>query len=223
MGGLFTEPAATAPTGSEIPPGWEQPIDSISSYQLEVFRCGRVSIGPYERPVTGMTEVHNKITVPPQCVEFKPDILGVYVMVALWLDDQEVADYLHRTYGMPVRVAQFDYVDDATAQQRRWSWSTGDSPASEMGMPFVADDSFESADTTRMVWHNGTAVSMWDTADVQRNENFVYLLAVYGVLREPMLHARADGEPVVGRGESSTGEKTQAIYRFRDLECKEPL
>ena len=223
MGGLFTEPAPAAPTGSEVPPGWEQPIDTISSYQLIVFRCGRVSIGPYERPVTGMTEAHNKITVPQQCIDFNSDLNDIYVLAALWIDDAEIAAHLRTHYGMPVRVATFNYEDESVSSgQRSWTWATESFPASEMNLPFVDGTGNAAEWTSRLVWHNGTGVSVWDKKESSVGDNLPQALGVYGVLHEPMLHARMDGEPVAGRGGTFIGDLSGAIYRFGDLECKKP-
>ena len=225
LGSLFTGPAATAPTGSEVPPGWAQTTGDISSMQINTFHCNRVSIGPFERPVTGMTESHNKITVPPQCIAFNPDIIDVDVLVALWVDDAQVAGYLHSTYGMPVRIAKFDYAADTTTpvEQRTWSWSSDNSTPSRLTMPFVPGSNTPGSFTLRMMWHNGTAVSALDYSEVSTVQNNVDALASYGLLQPPMLYARTAPFPYVGRADTWTGDITGTIYRFGDLECKKPL
>ena len=185
-------------------------------------------MGSFERgPVTMLVEGHDQVEFPQKCITFKDGIDIIDVLVALWLDDQDIADYLTATYGIPTRVATFAPVreDVGGVPREGWTWSAEGGEPSELLFATQEADNGHAESVWRYMWHNGTAVSALDfSRSAQFTGDNPAGLATHGTLKAPMLFAQSGTEAYAGRGGlfiDASAEGT--IYQFSDLRCEKPL
>ena len=231
--GVFTYwPARTGPAGSEVPPSWEDtPATSpgaTSHYSLQLNRCERVSIGPFERgPVTFLVEGHDQADFPADCITSDGHLNGVSVLAAVWVDDEAIADWLSDRYGVPTHVASFQPINETTAGVRDigWRWSVEGQAESVLHFPLVSEEHPRIQPTYRWLFHNGTSVTAMDWSDDYHPfTDFSLGVHMYGTLESPTVYARMGVTPFVGRGDAAEdGAFSVDFKRFGDLECKEPL
>lgn len=218
-------PNALSLEGGETPPGWEAGPAEADRYQVSLNECQRVSIGRFERgPVRVLVETRRAVSPPAACLDFSPDYGTMKVLISLWVDDPDLANYLATTYHLPVRIGQFslEVTDQGGNEVQQWTWSNGSNPASQATAAHVGPAD-PAPSVARHVWHNGTAVSFLDLTYGYSLPDAPVPLA-QGTLAPPMRLAE--------RGVSAFTAATSVwkhadlhgpFYRFGDLECKQLL
>lgn len=195
-------------------------------YQFMVNTCQRVSVGGFERgPVSFMLEQHWGVDPPDSCRDFNPGFDQAAVLLALWVDDPEVATYLRAEYHLPVEVGQVheEVMPQDDMEIQTWTWQTEGAEQSTLVVVHPGGSEGKAAPTNRLIWHNGTGVSFLDlTSDRDLPQAFVP--TAHGVLAPPMRYAQSGPTPFTGLTSTwKTSDHFGPFYRFGDLECKQPL
>lgn len=211
--------------GGQRPPGWEPDSQEDQRYHFSINRCERVSVGPYERgPVHFLYEAHGGIEPPQTCAEFGGQPDDVKVLLGLWVDDPEVAAYLRATYAMPVVDATMHLeVSDQSGQEiHTWSWSSGPDVSTMVGMHVEGDPGTPDY-VDRLVWHNGTAVTMLDLRS-DKSLSYNSPPVIGGILAPPMAYGQGISRPYSGLASVwPTSDYSGPIMSFGDLVCEQPL
>lgn len=224
--GVMLWPATTEPSGSEVPPGWGTPVSDSRGYWLEVYQCQRLKVGPFERPVTILTESHDNANFPQQCIGFDKDLDRIEILVALWVNDTAVADYLTNVEGIPTHYATFQAVNDTTlpVPQPGWTWKVPGMNASSLYLPYAHGDYPVSHYDARLMYHNETTVSALDLFQASRiTSDQTYHGHIYGIMEAPTLEAQGGYHEFAGTGDVWVDGYLEAkIQHFKDMQCKEP-
>lgn len=226
MGFLQLWPANTGATGNEVPPGWEHTLNEATSYYLRIHVCERVSAGPFERgPVTLLSESHSQADFPSECISYGDEIDDIAILVAIWVDDAEIASWLTKELGVKTHVATFRQVDEEAGGivQKGWAWKVEDKDESSFHLPYVPADNPPAHFTNRLMYLQGDSVSALDWTDDRHFISDLYLHGMYGVAEEPLLHANGAKALVGWGGIWDNGTITTSLQRFGDLECTKPL
>lgn len=208
-----------------VPAGWE-PRQDVTNVDLGVLRCQRISTGPFERgPISLALNYHNAAEFPDQCQQGDFGVLRV--LHGLWVNDTEVAAWLHQAYGMPAFSAVFSYTENVVLGDTTKTWQiTPDGAAtSEIVMDDPEQENLGSAlSVTRLFWPNAIGgVSYYNFADDHTIDNVAspargrlaspFLNNIFGV--EDFVSARA----AIYRDVGISGP----IVQFKDTQCAEPL
>lgn len=215
------------PSPGSPPPGW-QPADPsalITGIEVHGIRCNRVSVGPFERPLQLVLEMHTNVTYPESCLEGADPFAVPAVLQSLWVDDPTVAQYFALTFGMPVHAATFTPMDTGAQGVAAYSVSWGESgqPASMMT---TLDDTADVSGALlpyRLAWAIGNQVRFLDLT-TSMDSPLMNQRASAGQFQEPMLLAAVDGGNYAGSGSWYTNYQAAAtVHLFGDLFCKDPL
>lgn len=208
------------------PPGWESDLPDNSMYIFLVNLCERVSIGPFERgPATFIMEMHWGNEPPEACQQFEPSYEQAATLLSIWVDDPDIAGLLRDELQMPVVLGT---VASSTASQndvelQTWTWQAEGQDASSLVVGHPGGSETRGNPVDRIAWHNGTGVQFMDLAQ----EKLLPDKAVptgQGTLAPPMRYASQDATPFAGLASVwKDGDFYGPIYRFGDLECKQPL
>lgn len=224
----FVWPANLAPTGDEVPPGWEAGGGTTSNYHVMLAHCGRVAVGPFERgPIDFLLEIHDRVNPPDPCLNYNGDTYSALVMHSIWFNDQEVADYAKTQLAMPAHFGAFTFnsTDAPDFSVFKWTWQEPNGPISELTYSRADGPTGHSTPVDRVFWRDGKAASFmdWQMDDTQPLANSD---TAVGWLRSPMLYAQSGNEfyssslaTLIDPGGAYTG----TIHRFGDLQCKQPL
>ncbi len=210
----------------ETPPGWEPSPDQNDFYSFYLNVCQRISLGSFERgPTMMLIETHNGVNPPPACAEFNADYGEFSVLLSIWVDDPEVAQFLRDTYGLPVRLgtASVEVTEAGDESVYKWTWQNGTSGQSELTVVHPSGTTGRTPFVSRIAWHNGTGVSLLDLKqDLMLPHTF--FPTAQGTLAPPMRYAERTPGPIVGLTSVwKAGDFYGPFYRFGDLECKQPV
>lgn len=205
----------------KAPKSWEQQLifGGVGSSELvEVFACGRVSWGSFERPMTILFESHSKADVPAQC---ESESL-TWIVNSIWTSDAEFADFLETTYGVPTHVTAFSFAFENSTQRSSiaWKWNTEGSESSltvEAALP--EPQASPLTISYRYAWDSGNGVTIVDvnvTAQVPTSPEQV----AHGNLYHPMMHESGGTDLFLGQGDYFSSLNSLAkITEFGDYVC----
>lgn len=230
--GMWTRsywPGTTGP--GEAPPGWAASLEDpfiVSVVELSVMECERVSWGAFERKATLLFEIHNKFSVPEAC---DSDTQLTSILNSLWVSDPELADYLARTYRLPVVHGTFTFglQPDSIPMAATWTWKGDATDPSEVTIHYVGGTLNDVMFRERYFWENGRGISYMDVnATGQTHQEITTFTGpnrlATGTMNEPMLNAQGGPEYRSVAGHYLVNQDgTGRLREFGDLGCKEPL
>jgi hypothetical protein len=197
-----------------------------TDHHVTVLECQRISVGRFERgPIHFLIEEHDKIAIPQACLDYEPEYDDFRVLRRLWLDDAELVQYLSESLGLPTLLGQFAFTRTPTdsVHGRTWTWKEPGQPESEIIYSRLETIPGGSASTARLVWHNGSAVTLMDFTEDEKRPAVSTLNTVVR-LHPPMMHAVPEAEVYTGvYSLVDSGDYSGQIYRFGDLKCERPL
>ena len=215
----------TQVTPGSVPPGWERdPTDPESYVIMSGYECDRVHVGPYERgPVRMVWDVTGNGNVPDSCFEKSGGNPVEAVVNIILFDDEQIANYLHQSYGMPTGVAEIhvSQMPVGALVLRQWSWGVKGQSQSNLT---VADDGSVAPRNWPDVlfWPHSQGVGKL-VISYQRNAEAYTERMGYGTLQPPMLLAQLPGGAFAG---SATYFPSMAgmgnVTLFKDNQCKQP-
>lgn len=216
-------PSSQVPT-TNTPPGWERtdPAPTTGTGVL-VLRCEKIGVGPIERgPVTMMIDRHWNVDVPATCKQDAAAGTTFGVLAKLYVDDQEVADYLRQAFGMPTGLLTMDFAESAAGpiiqHDVRWTADGG----AESHLTLVQDStSVNHAQAYRTYWTVGERLVRWQL-DLKLDGPDYANRPGRGTVAAPMLMAQVS-ETFVGVADwfpSITGPSSVQFYE--DYRCEAP-
>lgn len=208
-----------------FPPGWEpEETQGIMSIDHFVHACDRISWGAFERPIHLALESINTFVPAEGCLQ--GDFTFSWLLQSFWVDDLEVYNYARQTYGMPVRLVQFNESSTPIQDTRTVDWNlTTDGVMGAVHFVDLAGESFQGPQPDRRwFWFNGRGISFVDWR-VSYKDDQITVRAANGVLPPPFLYGGADlpDEFAARSNLFEQGSVAASIQRFGDLECKKPL
>lgn len=217
----FIWPGTMAPGGH--PDGWEPEATYYATeVRLIAMECSRLSWGNLERgPIRFVVEYHNNHGVPDACrAESGP--IQYWLLNALWVDDQQVADELRAEEGLPTVFApiELDIGDVGSLLQRTASWQ---------GSTLESYQESASATTTsmgapkRLFWPNAAGGITWMDFDVEAQTPDYGDRLTRGTMQDPMLMAGVGPAYAATGGAFDDGSMGGEIARFQDLKCERPV
>ncbi len=216
---------------TESPPPVPEPWHSIKApgefeLQLRGFACERLAVGPFERPVNMIAELHSNRTTPEGCEQ--PGLItpGLpKILHKLWLDDAEVAAYLAKQHGMPVGLASMTLQpspNPLTPNQVIWKWipEAGEESRIEYGAN-------RTPPTPQQAWHSwawfpGDTVSILLMSTVELNWAARHDPITVSVIRPPMLLARPQEELPSFISQNTDASAIATITSYEDQTCGIP-
>ncbi len=223
MDSAFSFPGDTGP--GKAPGDWDQQTHAGSDVDLELYRCERVSWGPFERgPIQMVFETHNKFEIPPGCDEKPRNIM--LALVALWIDDAELAAYVNQTYGAATHFAAIQSAGGPGAAGQyhaEWSFASGGLAASTIQANDAEVLPGSSPIIERMVWSAGPKLFILNLEE-QGTNSFGNTVVTPGEMRPPTLYSEAGvGEQYAGRGSAYNSVTLSAtIDKYGDFACTKP-
>ncbi|MCA1810878.1 MAG: hypothetical protein LC623_02580 [Halobacteriales archaeon] len=153
-------------------------------------------------------------------------IVALWILHSLWVDDQDLADYLKATYDLPVIFAQFNIKQDVHngVGTQVWSWNEPGKPASQVTY-YVSDTTSSTGpvSTERMYWFNATNLSYANLRIVPLLDQ-VPLAITPGTMQPPMLYTYNGMTTYLGTGQKFDSMELSAnLKRYGDFECAQPL
>ena len=216
--------AGDAPTGPEVPPGWEPdgPRPTIV-HDTFILACSRLSLGAFERgPINVLLESHNYANIPANCLDYPPATNVGQILRGIWFDDAEVAAVLAVNWSMPVHIGVFTFSE--TTQQGvsvfEWSWmENGSDPSS---LRYGRTETIEGGGNPlprRYFWHDGISAYVLDMVMVDQ-QPLVTPPPIVGSLKPPMtpIDPYAGIFSILDPGATEAG----TFHHFKDLQCSEP-
>lgn len=212
-------PAALSP--ARPPQGWEgEPTHALF---LLGFECGRLALGPFERPVRLLVEAHTDAVVPAGCA--RGARTQDLVLHAAWLDDAEVAAFLAQAYGLPAAAAAFEAgtVGQGGALLRTWRWAAPGHASSDLRVP-DAGSQLPDFWANRLLWPRGEGLGTLTLSFDRTRASAGDLQAPLqgeGTMAEPMLMAGLPGGRFAGPTQTFPRmEADGAFSLFRDRACQ---
>jgi hypothetical protein len=223
----FIWPGDSAPAGPEVPPGWETQEMVATDHHVQVVECQRIAIGPFERgPLHFLLEAHDKATIPQACIDFRGADIGDFrILRSLWVDDEEIVQFLKDTMGIPALYGTFSFTETPAGapQGMLWNWGLPGQDTSSLAYSRVDTIPGGGTGLNRIAWHTSGAVNLLDLAEDEQRPAASTLNAV-AKLHPPMMHAVPEAEAYTGvYSLVDHGDYTADIYRFGDLQCEQPL
>ncbi|MES2155115.1 MAG: hypothetical protein V4510_08270 [bacterium] len=190
---------------------------------MSFFSCQRFHLGPFERPLNFVLELHTNATLPVTCKKGSWELFQ-YVN-GLWTDDADVVTFLATQLGLPAHMATVAVETGGVAGvsfNATWTWTPESGQTSDVSTGQILAKQAGSTDTERLAWVTAGKVSLLDLKITRAN----YLpqeIATPGHIRPPML-ASALGDPYPGIGGiAGSGDVEGHLYRFNDDQCKQPI
>lgn len=191
--------------------------------------CNRISWGPFERgPIRLLFELHDRLNPPGNCTNHDgtDGFISLWILNSLWIDDEELANYLKVTYDLPTIFAQMSVKDDLQSGigTQVWSWNEPGKPSSQV--TYYVANSVNATDvpyTDRMYWYNETTLS-YVNLRIVANVDQVNPGITPGTMQPPMLYTYNGMTSYIGTGQKFDSMELSAnLKRYGDFKCERPL
>lgn len=223
---VITNPGPITP--GERPSGWNPaPSDTTFTGQdIQAYRCNRISLGVFERgPIHLMIESHSNADFPEKCTENTEELPEFGIASHIWIDDPEVASYLHNEYGAPVVLAQFNETsqDAGPSTLHTWTWATEGGQPSTMTIPDDKESQELVGRFTRNFWANGTSGLI--QLDVPpKDYGPPHQFPGYGTMQPPTEFASDRGGNFAGSTAWNPVRAAAGTFTiYSDLQCEHPV
>lgn len=146
---------------AHVPEGWATQ-QGASRVRLQGWVCERLAWGPFERgPVRFVLETHNQQVTPVACRQ-ADRLTDLEVLQSMWIDDVDVAAYLHAE-GLPAQAAAIDVQEDEAADGvtvLQWTWGPSGMATVQLLAPDGSVPATEQA--RRLFWDDGARITSMD-------------------------------------------------------------
>jgi hypothetical protein len=168
-------------------------------------------------------ESHDGFAAPPECQKS-----GHYtfrrMITAMWLDDAEVAQYLHDKYGIQTFVMNITPTVSATPPILEWTWTTpgyADGKIQAVNLPLPSQELDEDF---RIYWYNETVLGYMEWHRESRND--IEGTPISATLPPPFLYGEVMPDSNLTTpyaGLELDHDVSATLKMFKDWECKQPL
>ena len=221
--GLWSEATAPYALIPVAPPkGWQPDSTQTVSIQLLLYKCERISIGPYSRgPVFIMLEAVSGGEPPSACQQGHPN--GNPVLNKVWLSDSDVASYMKGQFNLPAEYAEINLTLTTVGPviQQRWTFGLPGQQPSDLNETHVSPRDGTGDHGHRYFWVNQAGgITYADFNETWHTAGFDAGHTV-GIIREPLLW----GKIGIWEGEGRVFNTSVAadFAQFEDMQCKQPL
>jgi hypothetical protein len=202
-----------------VPPGWEYNDPDATLVTMFVLICDHVSLDKFERgPISMVLESHERFSAPENCR------LGHYtflnILTRILVDDAEVADAIHASYGIPTSYAQIRETETVEPLTKlvRFAWNVTGGEESWVDIGRFDNNVSDNPLVYRYAWDAGTHLGLVDM-NLDSMQTQFEPTAVYGSFKDPMLLASA-GPLVAGIGAVSDQFFPEGQIKFYEgYEC----
>lgn len=216
----------TSQVDATPPPGWEPGPTPAMQLHVEIQHCERVTVGPYSRgPHFVLIERHGGFMAPASCEQ--GNFSESNVLSKIWIDDAEIAAYLHDSLGMPAAFAAIAVEESGVdGAAKKWVWTfglPGETPSTIEEVQHDADLDSVIIETLRLFWLNDDeGISYLDATVTTGGDQWGNRFNT-GNFRKPFLYATTGTETYAGTGDALKDSNLIGDFsHFRDSACTDP-
>jgi hypothetical protein len=173
-----------------------------------------------------MFESHSNADFPQKCKENTPAFPVFGVATHIWIDDPEVAAYLHTEYGAPVLLGQFNESsqDTAALSLRTWTWAAEGNQPSKITIPDDKEHQELIGLFSRLFWANATA-GLVQLDLPPKDHGPASPFPAYGTMQPPTELAKDRGGVFAEATAKWYPERSAAgtFTIYSDLKCEHPV